>query len=530
MAERSPSINSVSKSSPTTHSSNKPKHTRKAHTAGHGRPHTRNPSYGNNLNKLTKLHADDETPSTKKPRPKANEPSQNPTTSSHVKRNSSNVSLPRIGSKTSIKRNSSNISLHKNGHKNSRPTTPIRRTGSHPSKLDQLSAKGVAKFSIQNDDGDDEWTEESASQSPETTRRSSLSKSGKATPLRDETRPESRAKLPESPLESSISSPSQVSKASTARIGANSYSEKLPFRPPTADMITSRLLSRGSSSQLAPQVTSISATGTPTSQTPPIVTSQELDSQDTAITSQSYPTPDNGQSRFLIGPNSRASRSSVNLVNSQVNSALTHLQTPPTPHLMRTRSISPDVDENLRRDTSSLTLINGSRVPIVTPDDAMGRASPVSYTFQAPPQRLLGGNTQAKMDLWRTQTLTNVEPSHHQQYTHGSEERRVRLWQEAESEIGYIRRFRNPVIEGVKRVQKTQKKKDKEAARDGARERDRDGAERTRNPQSRPGSRPGSRGRGVRFEVGMDEVDGQIDQGDSVEDLLRSMWEVVVDA
>ena len=173
--------------------------------------------------------------------------------------------------------------------------------------------------------------------------------------------------------------------------------------------------------------------------------------------------------------------------------------------------------------------------------------------FAPAPHRRPGGNTQAKLDLWRTQG--NVEPSHGPPAPLrrgvadgllGTDERRVRLWEKVDAEELCLRRFRNPVIESLGRVnararapasQARKRSTDASALRashapadaSASFARGGDGA------AERESGRPPSRGlrRSVRFET-VDEgarVEGSASDGDegrgSLNDLLRRMWDGV---
>ena len=536
--ERAFSNQSASTASPPARATNRPKQ----HKVGQGHLHTRNPSYGKNLNKLTKvIGGEDSATIIRNAKSRAHEPSTSPSTQ-QMKRNSSNISLPRVGSKASIKRNTSNVSLKRNGsltqvNRTGRPTTPLRRSESHGSSSKKSKPKGVAQFLLDDEAQEDEWTEDSASQSPVVTRRNSISKTEppSQTPMAGPQSNLTMTQFLDSPPESPPDLPRSSSSASIAHGDRSRVRAQQQEQHPrtkagivNADALTSRVLARNSPN-LQPQVTSVSATGTPGTHTPPLQSNQPF-----APAEPSLP-PENGISRFLNAPSSASEgqsfpRSASTLINTPVSSVDDGHQSPP-----------PGVEEQVRRAKSAGNL-QASRVPIVTQETNVGGRSPPSYTFQSAATRRMGGYTQAKLDLWRTQT--SVEPSHGPPAPLmkgapvgmlGTEERRVRLWDEAEAEMGHVRRFRNPVVDGVQRVLRMQKKREKRAGKErsgervvvnGARERDVDGAaDRGRAAESRPVSRHGPRS--VRFEVGVEnDLDGGADEhGDSVEDLLRRLWE-----
>jgi hypothetical protein len=94
-------------------STHKPQH--KTHNAGYSRVgHARNPSYGKNLHKLTRIHGNDENVATAHGTRRQHTPSTSPS-AQNLRRNASMGTSPRVGSKTSVQRNSLNLSLKRNG-------------------------------------------------------------------------------------------------------------------------------------------------------------------------------------------------------------------------------------------------------------------------------------------------------------------------------------------------------------------------------------------------------------------------------
>ena len=159
LAQRNSSTQSLSRASPsalpsTSHKGSTQK-SLKAHGVGHGRhPHNRLSSYGKNLNRLAKAsaaHIEEGEGSTRHhTRTKSQTPSTSPTTQ-NLKRNSSKVNLPRTGSKVNAKRNSSGINLQNRNGSATKLGKPGRAEKSHSGL-----AKGQNKFSIGDDDQDDE--------------------------------------------------------------------------------------------------------------------------------------------------------------------------------------------------------------------------------------------------------------------------------------------------------------------------------------------------------------------------------------
>ncbi|MCJ1282403.1 hypothetical protein MMC26_001726 [Xylographa opegraphella] len=502
----------------------------RAHTSTLGRlPHARNPSYGKNLNKLTKLNAahggEEGAVARNHSKQKLHTPSTSPSTKD-IRRNSSNVSLPRVTSKTSVKRNSSNISLKRNGSsatqlgKAGRPTTPLRHTHTKSKTQHNTLANSTGNFSVGSDeDQDEDWTEESNSQSPSTTRQSSEGAGTRpGSPPREHLLNQRQAALPDSPPESpATASSTEAPPENLHSQPAAPYSSHSSTRPPDADAVTSRLLRHHASQKLQPQLSSISATGTPGTHTPPTYAANE-----TPLTDPSMPA--DGVSRFL---NHNAASGSSGGSVAHLHSALSALQNQPPSHNSRTRSPSPNspaiAADSVRRAKST-----GNLNPASTTTESLKRAPP-SYNIDPRSTRRAGGNTAAKQELWRTQV--NIEsPASHTgagaglatrgasglQGMVGSEERRIRLWERAEGEMGYLRRFRNPVLEGLGRVVGGKGKGRRRKADDGERGRTKDGRE------GRPPSQKGER-RSVRFETGSDEEGLGGEEG--VEGILRRLWE-----
>ncbi|MCJ1484871.1 hypothetical protein MMC06_005044 [Schaereria dolodes] len=547
MSERTASTHSLSRASPTTttsapHKANAHK-PHKTHSS-HGRlPHTRNPSYGKNLNKLTKLTAayggDGATLPRVHSKSKIHTPSTSPSTQ-HVKRNSSNVSLPRAGSKVSVKRNSSNLSLKRNGSghqlgKSARPETPLRRSHSHRKDISELNSRSTAKFTVGNEDQDEEWTEESNSQSPSTTRHSSVGPPA-AVPKDSSSEDELShvANLPDSPPQSVPGSPAEIEQHLD-----NAHVPHYSSRHPEVDAVTSRLLNRHAPHKIAPQMSSISATATPGNHTPP-----QIHSQDSTLNVERS-MPENGISRFL-NPSGSSGSGTLGSVT-QLHTALNQLHK----SQMRGRkngSGTPPPETDIPPLDHSRRVKSANNLPNATTTSQSTTTSPPSYEIPPQPRRK-AGNTQFRLDLWRG--LSNKEPSQGPpipliQGVHGAaaagsmsaEERRMRQWEVAEQEMECLRRFRNPLLEGVSRaVAKPEAKKAKMKAKDGERGRGGgavSGGKGAGERVSRPASAAG-RGR-VRFEIGglrdgggggEGEGGEEGDAEDAVQQLLRRMWEGV---
>ncbi|KAL9636061.1 MAG: hypothetical protein Q9164_003059, partial [Protoblastenia rupestris] len=285
----------------------------KTHAVGHARRvQNRTPSHGKGLNKLSQVgfaNAVDDAGHTKHhTRSDSHSPPTSPSNLSY-KRNSSTFNLNRPSSKGSIKRNASHGALSRNGSstkignqsKSEKAQTKanLLKRGTNDGPL-----RGTAHFEVGDEEQDEEWTEESGSQSPATTRTNSRPKTPvapvpKEPPTPDEP-PERRSpRLPVSPPESPkldalTSQHSEATpQAKDDHDHRNSYSH-----PPDAEAVTSRLLNRNGPHIPVPQTTNISANITPQH-----VGSPKL-SHSQASTINELSMPADGISRFLSGTNS----------------------------------------------------------------------------------------------------------------------------------------------------------------------------------------------------------------------------------
>ncbi|MCJ1477761.1 hypothetical protein MMC13_006434 [Lambiella insularis] len=546
MAERTSSTHSLSRASPSGGGKASAHKLHKAHTANHGRlGHTRNPSYGKNLNKLTKLNGtrggEDVGTQRSYSRTKLHTPSTSPS-NKDLKRNSSTVSLPRVTSKTSIRRNFSNLSLKRNEAfatqlgKNGRPLTPSRTTHAQVKSKDRVTSNKSAKFTVGSEEEDEDWTGESNSQSPSTTRHSSDgARTHEGTPPIEPSVNRGHTALPDSPPESPDSD-----SASEAHVQSPRHDQEILYKPrPShltsyADADASRLLEQHASLNPRSQISSFPASDTPGTHTPPNYVQQESNLPDPSM-------PENGVSRFLGTTGSSSGASATANSAAELHAALTNLQSPSSAHSNRHRSRSPNpptatTADTVRRAKSSSNIQTASAATSLSTTGSSKR-SPPSYNIDPKLTRRPGGNTAAKLELWRSQgnidspqgpsplamrgALGILHPG-----MLGAEDRRKMLWEQAEGEMGYLRRFRNPVLEGVGRALKTVKGKGGKKAKGADAERDKE-RDRGRAKESRPPSVAGRRS--VRFEVGGERAGrgekDTVEQEQVVEELLRRMWD-----
>ena len=562
LAQHNSSTQSLSRASPsglisTSHraSTHKPQ---KSHGIGHGRhSHGRLPSHGKNMNRLAKntvaQFEEGEGHTRHHKRTKSHTPSTSPT-SQNLKRNNSNVNLPRTASKTNVKRNSSGITMQqRNG--SAAKLGKLARSD----KVERRSSKTQPKFSIGSDDQEDEWTEESRSQSPEVLRQGPIvRKPSQPTglPSPDDPPVQSPSKLPQSPPQS----PPQI-KAS--HISQNSQQQPHPryTRPPDAEAVTSRLLSRHNA---APQLTSFSAAVTPvgSSSSPAF---QHQPSNATTLVNTNPSLGADGVSRFLHQNDSSGSATSGSV--NQLQSALASFQreqystnarsshspsssSPPSKTLdtaQRARSVShlayPHLGTSVSRSPSP---------PSSKFDGSASRASP----FESPraaagrkPKEASKSLTQLKLDLQRIASEHEADrkkglPTPLLQTSHstlsvgagvvnsaeGEQERRERQYLQAGKELANAARFEDIFGKALARLEKRLSLQKEKVSEDGRRDVARSATGSSGRSHDERAAQSLNRGR-VRFEIGKaereEEDDGERHEGDEerVRGLLRRMWD-----
>ncbi|KAL8909681.1 MAG: hypothetical protein Q9171_004952 [Xanthocarpia ochracea] len=557
LTERSPSTNSLSRASPST---GKGSTTRslKAHAVGHGRhPHSRVPSHGRNLNKLSKLASshphDDADKSKLQSKAKVQTPSTSPS-EGDAPNTSSSVNLVRTNSKASMKRNASNLSQKRN--KSSSKLGNLTKTGKAGSerKGTNRAVSSSAQFSIGSDDQDEEWTEADSSQSPITSRHGPVAK-GKTQfgdPLSPDQPPlRSPTKLPASPPQSP---PIAESNGPLPHPSKHDQQSSAPYsREPDAEAVTRRLLDRNTASNAKPLMSAVSATITPSgsSGSPAFNFSQE------AALSNDQSMPSDGVSRFLD-----ANGSLVGSVTphspSQLHPGLvgTHRE---HEHQGNGQTASPGRNGNTAgdrsrraRSTADLTLTNEQQRPISQSSSPPSQHSPRSTVLAGRSSRFastrdLPSRTQQKLDLQRMST--NREPAHapavqppiggaHPSFANvsimGNEvelaKKKNEEWERAVLEYRNGRKFVGILAKGAERLQKRGKLSGAKDGKDDVKERD-GGRRSERNTvvSTSAESRPASRGR-IRFEIGGrhgdERNDGDTDSdGGGLEGLMRRMWE-----
>ncbi|CAF9907369.1 MAG: hypothetical protein HETSPECPRED_007111 [Heterodermia speciosa] len=533
----------------------------KTHAIGHGRhSHGRLTSYGKNMNRLAKNtvaqfeEAEGHTRHHKGT--KSHTPSTSPT-SQNLKRNTSNVNLPRTGSKVNVKKNSSGISMQqRNG--SAAKLGKLARSD----KVERRSPKTQPKFSIGSDDQEDEWTEESRSQSPEVLRQVPIvRKPSQPTgpPSPDDPPVQSPSKLPQSPPQS----PPQTEASHNSQI-----SQQQPHtrhtRPPHAEAVTSRLLSRHNA---APQVTSFSAAVTPLGSGSSSAF-QHQHSNATTLVNTNPSLGADGVSRFLHQNDSSGSATSgsVNQLQSALasfhreqnfkNSRSSHSpssNSPPSKNLhaaQRAHTAShlayPHLGTSVSRSPSppsSKLDGNHSRAsPFESPRAAAGRK----------PKEASKSLTQLKLDLQRIASEHEAErkkgpPAPLLQTSHstlsvgagvansaeGEQERRERQYLQAGKELANAARFEDIFKKALARLENRGSLQKHKVSEDGRRDRTRSatGSLGRSSHDERAAQPANSRGR-VRFEIGRAEREEERDgeqhgdgDGERLRGLLRRMWD-----
>jgi hypothetical protein len=454
------------------------------HVVGHGRLGASRNTSSKNLAKLTKVTpANDATSnSTHKhhTRQKSGELLESASSSPrpHMKRNAS-AFVVRNQSHSALKKNFSSGHLPRHGSsknvmKTTRHAAPLnKRTESNRSARSEQSrdseppspAHPTVRFALgdgdevgptDEHDGDGEWTEESTSASPHTTRSSTPARSnsivsegpltGKADDVTGAHDSTSEAESSGTVIHAPASPPTRpvVDRTLTARSvnGSSSYHSS---RPPDADAITSRLLQRAQSHNAAPQVTNVSA----------VVTSEAHGSKSLSH-SQSSTIQDGTPGRDLV---SRFINTSSSGGTPKDGSLLPAKQ-------QRSRETG-DLDGHKRnRSTPNFGHQGSSPTSSFTTSRTLSHRSGTSTPVELPPSR-----TQQKLLLQRASSNIEQVQKHiptvlpragaSQIIGHGvsftSNEGPIPaqiqgLFTQATKEYQVVRRFRNPVADAIIRL------------------------------------------------------------------------------
>lgn len=462
-----------STSSQLSHSPSETQHKAKAprkHVVGGSRVQ-RNHSIGNNLNKLNK---------------QAQQPGVDGNAVKHHRRaHSGNSTSVPSSPRPAIKRNASagavlRVAKHGHGHGHAHGHTGIRKnhssghlpreSGSKPALKSSKSEIAPPKrslinpgkareresssddehptvhFDVAEEEGqDDGWTEESASQSPTTTRSNTRSNSvvldpHKAADERTADRMGAIARAEASSQQASRSSslngralPDRTQQSRPLNGGSSHHHSH--SRPADADMITSRLLQRNSHYNLAPQMSTVAATFVSNHNEP-----REL-SQSAGSTLVDTP----GRelvSRFIDGDGSAGTP------NSSFLPSRNGPQAPgSTGNLKRNKSMPNVADEETPTRTPRRS---GTSTPTDLPPSRTQQKLMLQRASSAiEPQKLIpailprtGGPTAIYSGMaYTTNGEGRLDPRLQQQYNHVSVEYNV------------VRRYRNPLVEAIVRIE-----------------------------------------------------------------------------
>ena len=557
----------------------------KTHAVGHGRhPHTRVPSYGKGLHKLSKLGPGNTADTAGRAKLHTRSASDTPSTSptiSDVKRSSSHANLSKSGSKVAFKQSHSHVSLSRNAStakvgnqsKSEKAQTKanLRKRGTNDAPLN-----GTASFELGDDDQDDEWTEDSSS--PYTTRQNSAAPSRPKTPLiRDPPSPDysqddppekSSTNLPHSPPDSPNPEREDI------ELHPEKQRKQSRYDPPDPQVVTNRLLSRNSSHYTPLSETSnVSASITPVRSSSPVGNL----SGNTITLPKEQSIPLNGISRFLnasgsgkesVTPgsishlqsnlarlDSDAEHTSSN-TNSRIQPQSTDFLPKPSPKNLK---VKPEPSPSSRRSKSS-TKLNRNRSSLSTPSPPISPASTVRPSTEklgpSPFESARGANpaagkslTQLKLDLERISSQradAPRQPHNNPLMRNGyggmlntaglfsgetdMAARVGRQWEKARKEVEGSKRFAPEVVQGPLLARHTDKKGDDDVSKKHhMKARSVTGSHGSGDARSLQG-----RGR-IRFDVGSsgkhsfeeeragEETARETDH-ESLESLLRRMW------
>jgi len=359
----------------------------------------------------------------------------------NIRRNhSSGQLLPRQGHA----KHAPKSSKHENGPSKRALATPKESRASSP------EPHAAVHFEMPNDDeeGDDGgWTEESASQSPTTTRSNTRSNSvileaqhraAEINMEKNRGEPSQQASLArEPPVQSTTQTLTDRTRSNTQMNGGSSYQHS---RPPDADMITSRLLQRSASHHVPPQTTSVAAT---------VVSSSDrhnlLNHTAGSVGSTLVDTPGRDLvSRFMDGDGSAGTPHDGTYMSSNHNNH---------------ESTLGDLDSSKRN--KSMPNFSGTDTPSKTPQRS-GTTTPTNLPPSRTQQKLMLQRASSNIEpqklvpvtLPRTGGPTYLQSSIHYN-TNGEGRLDPRLQQQFNHvavEYDVVRRYRNPMADALGRI------------------------------------------------------------------------------
>ena len=519
-------------------------------THAHGRLGARNPSFGRNLSKINIAAAatvrDEEAPQSAKLAADGM-PLMSPRQKQSMKRTQTSLALmPKTASSAGLKKNHSSGQLHKSSSTKHTPKRPdMHRSQSHPGKTKHKQSpparqqQTAVHFDVGSEDEetedmegvDDAWTEDSASQSPNTTRENTRSNTRQNSVILDPAQ-NPNLRRDDEPPDKGMSSSSLGRNIETvqARDFANSdaprsrasYQENPQIRPPDAEAISKRLLLRSHQQNPPPRVSDISATASVDSTSAKQVAAPE--------TGPSVPGSVGSAplvSRFITGGSTPGSKdgtphaSSISFAQNEHNNG----------------SQSQDDSGDIKRNQSTPNFV----VPY-SPIPSEGGSG-----TNTPGGPLRQSRTQQK--LWLQRGLSNIEAKSQQQLSglgglgHPASIA-MRQYEKVEKEYLVVRRFRDPISEAMERLTKLHSVNSKAPSRTNSgispkkKSRANDGTRTPGSETARPGAIGQTRSRvSFAFSAPDDEDEDRHQQRDwysmTIEeleeatlDIRRQMWEL----
>ena len=476
----------------------------RAHVVGGNKSgHGRVPSTGKGLHKLPKVTGQRHEEA--RAQKKAQSPSTSPT-AAQVKRNSSNFSLTKAGSKVNIQKNKSDASIKRHASGQKSVKGPKSERGQVHFDVGDEEPDMEGKFGNRDSDGDDqeeEWTEASNSQSPAVTRRSSVA------PLRhshleeppspdDPPARSPPAILPDSPPKSPIQ---QGEKFETGEEQPPRKGSPEPTRESNKQAFQ-RPMNHNGYQQATTQISSISAVITPFTQNDHVP--QQKRPQHVHTPSM----PSDGISRFLSSKNQHTDSSASPDSKSHLQSNISGLtlgdpgissfgdNTAPNPSSLEPSAIATDA----KKTQSAIDLTHHQLTPSTSSQRSTSpdrhhdahyskaskhsvRSSPFDFHHSAKGSGLGRSLTQLKLDLERMRSTREAEtekavaqrlPSpisvpdgavdeaqrhlhqRNEKWASGErmEERRRKMYESVEREYGNTRRFQDVGVKAVRRLEK----------------------------------------------------------------------------
>ncbi|KAF9697822.1 hypothetical protein EKO04_004388 [Ascochyta lentis] len=303
--------------------------------------------------------------------------------------------------------------------------------------------RSIVHFDVGNDGEHDQdehdeggWTEESASQSPNTTRSNTRSNSVAAEVQKavdDTTESNTRANARDT---SPLQPPPQSLPAALPHRAPSHHAPSHHSRPPDADLITSRLLQRSASHTAAPQASSVSATVASTAarghQLSTSVGSTLVDTPGRDLVSRfmdgdgSAGTPHDGH--YMPAPRAALDKSRRNKSMSNFNDVDDDDDAPTRPHSVKSGATTPNLFPPINNRTQNKLLLQRAA-------SAIEPHAPVPAILRS------GGPSFHNINLAYSAGEGRLDPRLQQQFNQVAIEYRV------------VQRYRNPLADSITRLQ-----------------------------------------------------------------------------